>query len=276
MRKRHASPMSDIELTTTPSVRHMTSPPPALAGECHVWWASATSAHLSLLGYLDTNERTRWAELHRSEDRSRYLTAHVLARLVLATHLHLPPAAIRIGADRCHRCGKPHGKPRVIDDAGIEVSITHSGEVVGIATASSVPIGIDVEDLRRIDHGYLASAVLSKAEHTALSRLAVDERHRALLGYCTRKEALLKATGDGLTLPIRRLTLTNPTQPARLIAWGDRPELVGEMRLYDLCPRAGYVASLAVLGADLTVRELCGEQLLRAAAKAAINGSATA
>jgi 4'-phosphopantetheinyl transferase len=245
---------------------HDCSPPVLLAGECHVWWARTTSAHLSLLSYLDTSERTRWASFHRCADRARYLTAHVLARLVLAAHLRVPPASIRFAADPCRRCGEPHGKPRVIGDTGMEVSITHSGTMAGIAAALRIPIGIDVEDLRRADHGSLAGAVLCNAEHTALARFTDCDRHRALLGYCTRKEALLKATGDGLTLPMRGLTVADPTQPPRLIAWEDRPDLAAGMRLYDLHPAAGHVASLAAVGADLAVREFWGDRLLRAAA----------
>jgi 4'-phosphopantetheinyl transferase len=243
--------------------------PVLLAGECHVWWASTTSARLSLLSYLDASERTRWASFHRCADRARYLTAHALARLVLAAHLHLPPASILFAADPCRRCGEPHGKPRVIGDAGMEVSITHSGTMAGIAAALCVPIGIDVEDLRRPDHGSLAGAALSDTEHATLAGFTDRERHRALLGYCTRKEALLKATGDGLTLPMHALTVAGPTQPPRLISWESRPDLASQMRLYDLHPAAGHVASLAAVGVDLAVREFWGDRLLQAAATTA-------
>jgi 4'-phosphopantetheinyl transferase len=116
--------------------------------------------------------------------------------------------------------------------------------------------------LRRTDHGSLASAVLSSTERVAFGRIADAERHRSLLTYCTRKEALLKATGDGLTVPMRGLTVADPGRPARLVAWEDRPELTGRIRLHDLHPAAGHVASLAVIDADVTVTELWGDCLL--------------
>lgn len=151
----------------------------------------------------------------------------------------------------------------------MEVSITHSGCMAGVAVSRSVPVGIDVEALQRTDHGSLASAVLSSLERVAFDELADTERHDALLRYCTRKEALLKATGDGLTMPMRGLTVADRTQPPRLVAWDSRPELVGLVRLHDLHPAPGHVASLAVIGADVTVRELWGDLLLELAAGAA-------
>ena len=245
-------------------------PPPALIhGECHVWWASTASAHVSLLHYLDRGERARWASFRRCSDRARYLVAHALVRIVLAEHLGNSPAGIRFGADACRRCGKPHGKPRVLGDTRMEMSITHSGEMAGVAVGWSVPLGIDVEDLQRTDHGSLASAALSSTERIVFAGLADAERHSSLLTYCTRKEALLKATGDGLTIPMRRLTVTGPRQTARLVTWEDRPELAGRIRLYDLHPKIGHVASLAVIGTDVAVRELWGDGLLDCAAAAA-------
>jgi 4'-phosphopantetheinyl transferase len=227
-----------------------------------VWWASTTSAHMGLLHYLDRRERARWATFRRCSDRARYLVAHALVRIVLAEHLGTSPAGILFGSDACRRCGEPHGKPHVLGDRRMEMSITHSGEMAGIAVGWSAPIGIDVEDLRRTDHGSLASAVLSSTERVAFGRIADAERHRSLLTYCTRKEALLKATGDGLTVPMRGLTVADPGRPARLVAWEDRPELTGRIRLHDLHPAAGHVASLAVIDADVTVTELWGDCLL--------------
>lgn len=231
-----------------------------------MWWASTASAHTELLQYLDARERARWANFHRPADRARYLVAHAMVRIVVAQHLGTSPRSVRFGAHACVRCRKPHGKPRVLGRRPIEMSITHSGETAGIAVSLGVPVGIDVEDMRRPDRGQLAGAVLSKAERMVFADLADADRHRSLLIYCTRKEALLKATGDGLNIAMNRITLADPGRSARLIAWEDHPELTGQIRIYDLHPITEHTGSLAVIGADLTVTEFHGDHLLQRAA----------
>jgi 4'-phosphopantetheinyl transferase len=231
-----------------------------------VWWVSTASAHKELLRYLDRQERGRWASFHRPADRARYLVAHAMVRIVVAQHLGTSPRSVRFGADACVRCREPHGKPRVLGRRRIEMSITHSGETAGIAVSWGVPIGIDVEETRRPDRGQLASAVLSRAERIAFAGLADADRHRFVLIHCTRKEALLKATGDGLNIAMSRITLADSGQSARLLAWEDHPELTGQIRIHDLHPIAEHVGSLAVIGADLTVTEFHGDHLLQRAA----------
>jgi phosphopantetheinyl transferase len=186
------------------------------AGTCHVWWAPRSAASERLAGVLGAEERARRLRYARSEDRDRYLVAHALARIVLGYLTATHPADLTFDA-LCVRCGGAHGKPR-LHGGDLEFSISHSGERIALAVARGVPVGVNVERLvsgRDVD-GLLAS-VLSDGE--SLGPDGAD-RAAALTAYWTRKEAVLKATGDGLSVspapsPSPRRTRRRPCCPGQ-------------------------------------------------------------
>lgn len=215
--------------------------------ECLVWWAHPVPVEAEYLALLDLPERGRFQAYRREVDRRRFLTGRVLAKRVLGAQLGLAPDAVRFDAT-CEDCGKPHGKPKL---AGVEFSISHSGERVGLAVTSA-PVGLDVESETRTAEDNLIAYALNETERAALRGLGDDERARAFYGYWTRKEALMKATGRGLKIPLQALTLDG----ARL-AVSDDPALdPAAVRLADLEPGEGYQAAVAVLTRDeIAVKE---------------------
>jgi 4'-phosphopantetheinyl transferase len=209
--------------------------------ECLVWWARPVPAAPRYLALLDEPERGRYQAYRREVDRRRFLTGRVLAKSVLGVQLGLAPEAVRFDA-RCDDCGKPHGKPRL---AGVEFSISHSGERVGLAVTSA-PVGLDVESETRTAEDNLIAYALNETEQAALRGLNADERARAFYGYWTRKEALMKATGRGLKIPLQALTLDG----ARLASSKDPALDPATTQLADLDPGEGYQAAVAVLTAE--------------------------
>ena len=77
----------------------------------------------------------------------------------------------------------------------------------------------------------------------------------AFFRYWVRKEAVLKATGDGLSIPLTQLTVSGPDQPPELCGWIGRPLLPGIVTMYDLDAAPSYAAALALVGRDATVQE---------------------
>ncbi|HEX7969062.1 MAG TPA: 4'-phosphopantetheinyl transferase superfamily protein [Stellaceae bacterium] len=235
------------------------------AGECHVWWASAAAAQGHLMPLLDPGERERWSRFRREDDRARYLAAHALKRIVVAGLLGMPAGALGFSAV-CRRCGGAHGKPRLQEPAAaIEFSLSHSGERVVLAVArGGAELGVDVERLvPQRDRGSLAPAVLSATEQRVVAALPPARRPLALLRYWTRKEALLKATGDGLAVAPATLTVSAPDAPPALLSWTAETPLDAPAYLFDLSPGPGHVASLAILGARLAIVErAAGDRLL--------------
>jgi 4'-phosphopantetheinyl transferase len=226
-----------------------------------VWWAAPDDARAWHLELLDEGERARHAALARPADRARFLVGCALLRLVLAAHVGEPPARVALSRD-CDRCGRPHGRPRLVGGR-IEVSVSHSGERTVVAVALDHPVGVDVErDDEVLDVDAIARRLLTPAEAVAYSALPPADRRRGLLTYWTRKEAALKATGDGLRVAPSRLTVSGPDEEPRLLAWRGRPELAGRMTLHRLHAGPDHVASLAVLGTGVEVSELDGRPIL--------------
>jgi 4'-phosphopantetheinyl transferase len=231
--------------------------------EAHVWWAGRRHASAGLRRLLDDTERMRLSSYAREEDRARFLVGCTLAKLVVAGYLACPPSRIRFSRT-CPSCGAPHGKPRLVAPPGpaVELSISHSADLVVVALTAGPPVGVDVEWLgRSAAAGEVEELVLAEGELRALAELGRRDRDRNFLVWWTRKEAVVKACGAGLGLPLPNVVVTRPDEPARLLAWplDVAPEQVA---LFDLGVRDGHLAALAVLGACTSVREFAGAELL--------------
>ena len=204
-----------------------------------IWWARTIDASSELEGVLSQPERARMMKYVHSADRRRFLSAWSLARIVLGDHLGVAPSQVPIFR-RCLVCGSlEHGKPHLAADAHLEFSLSHAGDRVAIALAWGTPVGIDVEETTRsIDDG--AHQVLSADEPLTTGF--------GLLRCWVRKEAVSKATGYGLNIPMRDYSVSAAWQPARLLSWPADAELVGKLTLLDLAAEPGYVAAVAAIG----------------------------
>ncbi|WP_051716394.1 4'-phosphopantetheinyl transferase family protein [Streptomyces bikiniensis] len=245
-------------------------PVPALRpGTCQLWWASARDAHPLLRGLLDDAARERADRLRQPAARALHLTAHALARTVAGAHLGVPAGELELTAT-CKRCGGPHGKPRPRGPLGL--SWSHSGDRVVVAVAAGAEIGVDVERIAPFA-GETADRVLCGPERAVLAGLPESRRPAGFVRYWTRKEALLKATGDGLSVPPELLHVTAPDARPRLLSWSGpaRPGL--PLHLYDLDAGAGHLAALASLGAPVRPVPFDGSALLAAAVAAAASGT---
>ena len=235
---------------------------------CDVWW-SAPTGDPRLLELLDETERHRAVRLGCREDRDRYVTTHALARLLLAKRSGEPPARLRF--DRtCRRCGaSDHGKPRLIGPV-VPFSLAHAGDRVVVAVvgepAAWLEVGVDVERVTGPGEvpATLSPDVLAPAELAAYDQLSKHERGHALAMWWTRKESVLKATGDGLAVPPADVEVTPPWSPPALARPVPRPAGSGNPRraldpvpatvaLHELDAGADHVGCLAVLGVQ-TVR----------------------
>jgi 4'-phosphopantetheinyl transferase len=240
------------------------APPPE--GTAEVWWARRHDASDRHLALLDETEWKRWEGYRRDADRERFLVGCVLAKAALARYAGLRPADVRF--DRtCSQCRKPHGKP-AFAGYGLGHSVAHSGDLVAVAVAG-YPVGVDVEQLDGRPHPLggdgdpeaLGRLVLSAAEQAALATMPSSGRARAFLVAWTRKEAVTKATGDGMRAAFSEVVVAADAGPPRLVSW-PYPRDPGEVTLLDLDAAPGYVAALAVLGHCAAVTPRDGSALL--------------
>jgi 4'-phosphopantetheinyl transferase len=226
-------------------------------GECRVYWADLAAEQPWHLRLLSEAERARRESLRRAEDRARQTVAAALLRLLAGRHLGQDPASVRVGRS-CATCAVPHGRPTV--PGGPDVSVSHSGERIAVVLSLAGPVGVDVEQAQdQRDILGVARLALSEAE---LARSAPLDRH-GFYTYWTRKESVLKATGDGLRVAMTRIEVSAPAQAPRLHRFDGRPDVVAAARMFTLAPGDGYHAALTVLGTPSAVTEHDAAELLR-------------
>jgi 4'-phosphopantetheinyl transferase len=200
-----------------------------------VWWGRPSAERPWHAELLSPAERERRSALQRAEDRARFTVAAALLRLAAARRLGTPAGQVTV--DRtCDDCGRPHGRPR-LPGTGLAASISHSGDRVAVALSGTAAVGVDVEQIKPVSVEQLAGHVLGEDEAAA----TLGE----FFCYWTRKEAVVKATGDGLRMALPKVVVTRPGQPPALLRYGDRTDLVASMA--DLDAGDGYAAAVAAL-----------------------------
>jgi 4'-phosphopantetheinyl transferase len=180
-------------------------------------------------------------------------------RLATAMLTGMPPGSIDIG-HWCRGCAQigDHGRPVAFDPAGrtlprVFLSAAHAGDAVMVVASAHGPVGVDVEPVDEDTAGDLADAealavLLSPAELEIFDTVPPEERLEWWLRTWVRKQALLKATGHGLTVPPSRLDVTGGT----LRAWPPMlaDDIVHGVHLIDYSRTApGHLAAIAFLGA---------------------------
>ena len=200
---------------------------------------------------LDEKEQSRARRYRFPADRARFVLGAVLLRAAAAPALGVPAASIAVDRS-CDECGGPHGRPRVIG-ADVHVSVSHSGEVVAVASTAEGPVGVDVEAVS--DRGGKGYPEICPSVCTPEEQLFVTGRD-AFFTFWTRKEAVLKATGHGLRLPMTDVVVTPPQQQPAVVSFP--AAAVPLCRMADVDAGEGYRAAVAVLTnapVDFAVRD---------------------
>jgi 4'-phosphopantetheinyl transferase len=215
--------------------------------DVHVWWLQLDLGPTtlgSLEGLLSPEEISRAGRFAFDLHRRRYVAAHGLLRVVLADHLGTTPEKVALESES-------GGKPR-LRGGGPCFNLSHAGPVGLVAVSADHEVGIDVEEIRDIAGlDELAGTCFSPAERAALAAVPAPDRLRAFFTGWTRKEAFLKATGEGFSRPLSSFDVTlAPGEPARLLRVEGRAVFCA---LRALEPAPGYVGALAVLESQATV-----------------------
>jgi 4'-phosphopantetheinyl transferase len=221
------------------------------ADDVHLWSLSLDPPETELhrLESLISAEETALAERFVFPlDHRRYVAAHGLLRLVLARCLDTIPAAVtfRRNAD---------GKPRLAHPERLRFNLSHSGLLGLLAVSAKREVGVDVEEIHDIDNiEDLAKTCFSPAEQAALAALPAEQRSWAFFAGRTRKEAFLKALGDGLSRPLDSFTVSlAPAEPAKLLRVEVAPRTSESYAIRSLEPAPGYLGALAVDGPEVRV-----------------------
>lgn len=214
----------------------------------HVWWFALDvdpAERTVLAATLSADERARAGRFLRPIDRERYITARGVLRHLLGDGLGCAPAEVSF------RYG-PRGKPGL--DGGeehrLEFNLSHRESQGIVALARGRRVGIDVE---RINPGLIEERIpeqfFSPREVAALRALPRELQPGAFFACWTRKEAYVKARGDGLSLGLDRFDVSlSPGEPAALLRTEDDPLDAERWSLHALTRPPDIVAALAVEG----------------------------
>lgn len=208
---------------------------------------------------LSEPEAERAAQFRQQADRDRFTLATALLRRAVSGHTGIPARLVTVDRS-CEHCGQLHGRPRLPDN-GLEASISHSGALVAVALTPGLPVGVDIELIGLHDWQSLVATVCELSERQ-FARSVHD-----FFAYWTRKEAVLKATGEGLRTPMTRLTVSPPGSAPALVSIAG--PAVPACRMAQLPVPPGYAGAVAVLTASqVAFKSLDGSRLLTACGNA--------
>lgn len=218
-------------------------------GVVHVWCLplDVTDAQIRALRHsLSHDERDRAARYHLDRHRRGFIACRGQVRRILAGYLNDSAEQLRF------RYG-PLGKPALEvagTDSAIQFNVSNSQAIALCAVTLNRELGVDVEHVQSpYDVDGLAQQFFAPTEVAQLYSLSEDQRFNAFFNCWTRKEAVLKAVGTGLTFPLDKVIVTlAPDEPARLVAFDDDPAAAESWWLTHLDPIPGYVGALAVQG----------------------------
>ncbi|MGN4443824.1 4'-phosphopantetheinyl transferase Sfp [Bacillus cereus group sp. MYBK79-1] len=218
---------------------------------CQIWWARISDLQSWHYNLLNDVEREKANSYHHSADRARFIIGCVISRLVLGQILSISPVQVPI--DRmCPVCKLQHGRPQ-LPEGMPQISVSHSGEWVVVAFTKSALVGVDVEQMNpNVDVMKMAEGVLTDFEIAQVMKLPDEQKIEGFLTYWTRKEAVLKATGEGLMIPPVDITVSAPNDPPNLLVFKCRQELVETTRMEDIRPSEDYMASIAIFSKEVT------------------------
>jgi len=193
----------------------------------------------TLLNRLSEAERARASRFRFDRDRSRYVAAHAHLRRVLARFTGREPSGLTLAT-------AAHGKPFLLAEppmVGPQFSLSYSGDFCVVAIATRALVGVDIERISPLADDEPIGEHCSASERHWLATLPDAQKLRGFYRCWTLKEALLKAEGLGLAIPLNRVGVISSAGDV-VVETG--PELTGTYNLRELAAPDGYSGALCV------------------------------
>ena len=189
---------------------------------------------------LATDESDRAARFKFAHLRSSFILAHGALRILLGRYLNSLPQDLQF-------IYGSKGKPALGALSRLQFNASHSGGLALFAFTTECEIGVDVEALRPMkDIGGIAKRFFCVEETAELMSLPAGQRDEAFFLCWTRKEAYIKATGEGLSVPLDDFRVTlRPGETAKMLDLAHDPNAAEAWTLHGLSVAAGYAGALA-------------------------------
>jgi 4'-phosphopantetheinyl transferase len=232
------------------------SPPSNLvlpSDEIHLWRADLNLSPEQLelrQNILSEDEQLRAKRFHFERDRQHFIAARGLLRAILGRYLNREPSQLEF-------CYSPKGKPALANldcSVKVEFNLSHSNGIALYGVTRDRSIGIDLEYIRPLPNAnQLAQRFFSLQEYAVIASLPANLQQIAFFNGWTRKEAYLKAIGEGVGgLRGVEVSLT-PGEPPAILGLSGKAS-PKDWSLYNLALYPGYAGALAVEAQNLQLR----------------------
>jgi 4'-phosphopantetheinyl transferase len=221
--------------------------------DVHLWLASlnVTDQVFDALNQgLSSDEWERADRFLFERDRRNFIVGRGILRDILTRYLDCQPGDIRFDYE-------PHGKPGLRSmgtSPGLEFNLSHSSGFFVLAVAFGRQVGVDIERVRPLpDLDQMASDSFSEHERNALSALTPEDMLLGFFRCWTRKEAYLKARGDGLSIALDAFDMSlAPDNPIHMLSNRLDHNEVSRWSFYTFTPEQGFIGALAIEGQGTT------------------------
>jgi 4'-phosphopantetheinyl transferase len=199
-----------------------------------------------LFALLSGDERRRAARFMFDRDRRAYIVCRGTLRLALGEYLARPAASLRFVYGT-------RGKP-ALHRKDVEFNVSHAAGIGVFAFARAGAVGVDVESLdRTVEFEELATRFFSEVEARELTSIPESMRAEAFFNCWTRKEAYIKAVGEGLACPLDSFAVSLLPGAPPAMRW-IRGEDAKAWRLAAFRPTPHHVAALGTAWTPSHVR----------------------
>lgn len=225
--------------------------------EVHIWRIDLAQEDAEIRqcrALLAADEIERADRFYFARDRKRFTVARGAMREILSRYTGAGAVDLRFSYG-------PKGKPELSVDmkqTGIKFNLSHSQEVALLAVTRGLNVGIDVEWIKAdFATDDIAEQFFSAAEVQTLRSLPVSQRVEAFFSCWTRKEAYIKALGEGLSVPLDSFTVAfAPTVAAALLHVKVDPAEIKRWSMYNIVISDGYKAALVVQGKHHRLKQM--------------------
>ncbi|GAC1389445.1 MAG: 4'-phosphopantetheinyl transferase superfamily protein [Ktedonobacteraceae bacterium] len=224
--------------------------------EIHIWCASldqsdAFQAHL--WGILSADEQVRAKQFRFEAGKRHFIVGRGLLRLILGRYQQVAPKQLQFSYST-------NGKPFLAhqnSEKSIQFNVSHSQSLALYAFVQHTAIGVDIEYMRPFpDAAQIVDHFFSVQEKALFHTFPTDKQTEAFFAGWTRKEAYLKACGDGLLYPLHLVEVSlTPGEPAHILSIGGSIQRASQWFLQDLVLSSGYKAALAIEGGMWNVKQ---------------------
>lgn len=220
------------------------SPEELPADTVHLWQRTLENSAPDLdacYALLNSEERAKAARYRIERPRSDYILTRGTLRALLSRYLRRHPTEISFRYTE-------HEKPNLTSDTDLRFNVSHSDGLALLGFTRTREIGVDVEKIRpQVDVRQLTERFFSVHEGSAMRDLSGDDLHSAFFRCWTRKEAYIKASGEGLSLPLHQFDVSIEADPKQALL-GTRPDASEARRwsIRNVSIRPGYAAAVCV------------------------------